>query len=221
MGVRVMKIMAVNGGPRKKWNTATLLNKVIEGAASAGAETELVYLYDLDFKGCRACYSCKLLGGKSYGKCAAKDELTPVLEQIHEIDGLVVGSPIYFWSLTGVARSFLERLLYPYVNAADPSVIPEKKIQTALILTMGASEDMMKTQGWDRQLQGLEAVMKGIFGMSESLFVHDTMPFDDYSKYAVSPLIDPAEKARIKKEVFPVFCEKAFDIGVRFAKAMV
>lgn len=37
-------------------------------------------------------------------------------------------------------------------------------------------------------------------------------------KYAVNPLVDPKEKARIKKEVFPVDCEKAFEMGVRFAK---
>ena len=41
--------MAFNGSPRKKWNTATLLNKALEGAASQGAETEIVHLYDLKF----------------------------------------------------------------------------------------------------------------------------------------------------------------------------
>ena len=46
-----MKVMAVNGSPRKKWNTATLLGKALKGAASKGAETELVHLYDLNFKG--------------------------------------------------------------------------------------------------------------------------------------------------------------------------
>ena len=44
-----MKVLAINGSPRKKWNTATLLEKAIEGAASVDAETELVHLYDLDF----------------------------------------------------------------------------------------------------------------------------------------------------------------------------
>ena len=44
-----MKIMAFNGSPRKQWNTATLLGKALEGAASQGAETELIHLYDLDY----------------------------------------------------------------------------------------------------------------------------------------------------------------------------
>jgi hypothetical protein len=47
-----MKVIAFNGSPRKKWNTATLLEKALEGAASQGAETKLIHLYDLDFKGC-------------------------------------------------------------------------------------------------------------------------------------------------------------------------
>jgi multimeric flavodoxin WrbA len=46
-----MKVMAINGGPRKKWNTAILLGKALEGAESQGAVTELVHLYDLTFKG--------------------------------------------------------------------------------------------------------------------------------------------------------------------------
>ena len=52
-----MKIMAFNGSPRKKnWNTVTLLEHALQGAASAGAETELVQLYDLDFSGCISCH---------------------------------------------------------------------------------------------------------------------------------------------------------------------
>jgi multimeric flavodoxin WrbA len=87
-----MKVIAINGSPRKGWNTATLLNRALEGAASEGAETELIHLYDLDFKGCISCFACKLKGGKSYGQCAVKDELTPLLKQIEEeADALVIG----------------------------------------------------------------------------------------------------------------------------------
>lgn len=81
-----MKVYAINGSPRKKWNTATLLEKALEGAASKGAETELVHLYDLDFKGCTSCFSCKLKEGKSYGNCAMNDGLTPVLSKLAEAD---------------------------------------------------------------------------------------------------------------------------------------
>jgi hypothetical protein len=74
-----MRVLAINGSPRKKWNTATLLQNALDGAASQGAETELVHLCDLDFKGCTSCFACKLKSGKSYGKCAVQDGLTSVL----------------------------------------------------------------------------------------------------------------------------------------------
>ena len=75
---QIMKVIAINGSPRKNWNTATMLEKALEGTASEGAETELIHLYDLNFKGCTSCFACKLKDGKSYGKCAMKDELTHV-----------------------------------------------------------------------------------------------------------------------------------------------
>lgn len=74
-----MKVLAINGSPRKTWNTATLLKKALEGAASQGAVTELVHLYDLTYKGCTSCFACKMIGGPSNGRCAMQDELRPIL----------------------------------------------------------------------------------------------------------------------------------------------
>ncbi len=54
-----MKILALNESPRKKWNTATLLKKALDGAASQGPKTELIHLYDLNYKGCISCFACK------------------------------------------------------------------------------------------------------------------------------------------------------------------
>jgi multimeric flavodoxin WrbA len=125
------KIIAVNGSPRKKWNTATLLEKAMEGASSAGARTELIHLYDLDFKGCISCFACKTRGGKSYGRCAVTDDLTPVFQEIEEADAVVLGSPIYFGAVTGEMRSFLERWLFPYLTYTDPpQTLFPKKIRT-------------------------------------------------------------------------------------------
>jgi len=77
-----MKVLAINGSPRTKCNTATLLNNALEGAASQRAETELVHLYKLNFKGCISCFACKLKNGESYGRCAVKDDLTPILKKL-------------------------------------------------------------------------------------------------------------------------------------------
>jgi multimeric flavodoxin WrbA len=60
-----MKAIAVNGSPRKGWNTATLLRKALAGAKKNGAETDLVHLYGLSYRGCISCFACKKIGGKS------------------------------------------------------------------------------------------------------------------------------------------------------------
>ena len=115
-----MKVIAFNGSPRKKWNTATLLAKALEGAASQGAGTELFHLYDLDFKGCISCFACKTKGGKSYGRCAVEDDLRPILKKVLKADAIILGSPIYFGTVSGEMRSFMERLLFPFRPYADP-----------------------------------------------------------------------------------------------------
>ncbi len=74
-----MKVIAFNGSPRKEWNTATLLQHALQGAAAQGAETELIHLYDLTYTGCTSCFACKRKGGKSYARCAVQDGLTQPL----------------------------------------------------------------------------------------------------------------------------------------------
>lgn len=213
-----MKVLAINGGPRTKCNTATLLNNALEGAASQGAETELVHLYKLNFKGCISCFACKLKNGESYGRCAVEDELTPILEKAGEADAIMLGSPIYLGTATGEMRSFMERLIFPYlVYDANHSTLFRRRIKTGLIYTMGAKEDQLKLMGYDQSFNIVEMVMRRIFGESESLLVTDTYQFDDYSKYE-SPLFNVQEKAKRRKEEFPRDCQKAFDMGVRFTQ---
>ncbi|GAB6266704.1 MAG: hypothetical protein STSR0001_21510 [Methanothrix sp.] len=60
------RVIAINGSPRKTWNTTTLLENALRGAESAGAKTELVHLYDLEYKGCTSCFACKLKDGKRW-----------------------------------------------------------------------------------------------------------------------------------------------------------
>lgn len=211
-----MKMIAINGSPRKKWNTATLLEKALEGAASEGAETEIIHLYDLNFKGCTSCFACKLKGGSSYGKCAMKDELSPMLDRLKDADAVILGSPIYLGNSTGEMRSFMERYVFPFlVYSTDlPSLYP-KNIPVGFIYTMGIKEENFDMFGLNKIIKLNETIATRIFGYSESLYSTDTYQFDDYSKYVA---FDPGEKANRRKEVFPQDCEKAFEMGARFVK---
>ena len=213
-----MKVIAVNGSPRKKWNTATLLERALEGAASKGAETELVHLYDLDFKGCVSCFACKMIDGPSYGRCVVRDDLTPLLKAVLDVQALILGSPIYYGTVTGEIRSFMERLLFPFSPYIDPpgSLFP-RKISTGFIFTLGATEEMAKELGFGHHISWIVMILERIFGASESLCSYDTYQFEDYST-VFAPRFDPEKKAQRRREVFPLDCAKAFEMGARFAR---
>jgi multimeric flavodoxin WrbA len=214
-----MKVIAFNGSPRKNWNTATLLNNALEGAASRGAETELIHLYDLNFKGCISCFSCKLKGGKSYGRCAVNDDLKPVFNRIEQADALIFGSPIYFGQVTGEMRSFLERLLFQYlVYDGKGTSLFDRKIKTGFIYTMNVREEYLERIGYAQNFNGMKKLLERFFGASETLLATDTYQFDDYSKY-VTTGIDAEAKAKRRQEVFPEDCKKAFDLGIRLCTA--
>lgn len=215
-----MKVIGVNGSARKRWNTATLLEKAIAGAASEGAKTGLFHLYDLNYKGCISCFACKIKNGKSYGKCAVKDALTPLLKKVNKADVIILGSPIYFGSVTGEMRSFMERLLFPLTTYTDPpGSLWSRKVRTAFIYTLGATKKMAKERGFDKHIVANEMLMKRILGASETLCSYDTYQFEDYSK-VYAPRFDPKKKAKVRAEVFPNDCDKAFNMGARLIREL-
>jgi multimeric flavodoxin WrbA len=213
-----MKVIAFNGSPRKQWNTSMLLEKALEGAKSQGAETELIHLYDLNYKGCISCFACKTKGGKSYGKCAVTDDLMPVFRKIEEADTLIFGSPVYLGHVSGEMHSFMERLVFQYLTYTDPpGSLFNRQVKTGFIYTMGVPEDVMNQMGYGQFINLISMFLTRIFGHSESLCSFDTLQFEDYSKY-VAPRFNPEHKAKRRKEVFPLDCDKAFEMGQRLTK---
>lgn len=219
MGNGLMKVMAFNGSPRKRWNTAALLEKALAGAASAGAETKLVHLYDLAFRGCASCFACKLRDGRNFGACGLRDELSPILAEAVEADALILGSPIYFGGVTGEVKSFMERLMFPLMqyDAAYSSLFP-RKINTAFVLTMNVAEDDIANRGYVSSFQNNENFMRRVFGNCETLCSCDTYQFEDYGRY-VTDRFDVVQKKARRDAVFPQDKEKAFALGVRLAGA--
>lgn len=210
-----MKIIAINGSPRKDWNTATLLKNALEGADSAGAETETVHLYDLDFRGCRSCFACKTKGGAFYGKCAVNDGLSPLLEKTADADAVLLGSPIYFSSVTGMMRSFMERWMFPNLAYSNPyRSLVSKKRKTGFIYTMNIPEARFNESPLRHLLESNEASLELLFGPVETLRSFDTLQFSDYSK-VFSDMFDPEHKAARRRDVFPDDCRRAFEMGAR------
>ncbi|MDR3109730.1 MAG: flavodoxin family protein [Planctomycetaceae bacterium] len=213
-----MKLLAINGSPRKDWNTAQLLQKVVEGAASCGAEMELVHLVDLTFSGCVSCFGCKRIGGVSYGRCAIRDELTPLLQKAHEADFLVLGTPFYFSTETAQMRAFQERLwfqYYLYSKIKDP-LSPRKKA-TALIYTMNIHEVDMEEYGKTNIVKRAKMIMERLFAPCEVLLSCNTKQFNNYDNYETD-IFDVSEKLKRHEEIFPKELEQAYQLGMKLVR---
>lgn len=210
-----MKLLAINGSPRKKWNTAQLLEQVVAGAASGGAQARLEHLRDLDYSGCVSCFHCKDPQGKSYGRCVLKDDLRGLLDEVHEADVLVLGTPFYFSTETALTRAFLERLWFQYFlyTHTKPPLSPRKKA-VALLYTMNVKEEAIVPFHKDVIIDRAKYLMETLFAPTEVFLCTDTKQVKDYSKYEVD-IWDTAAKDRRHEEVFPQDLARAFDLGAR------
>lgn len=100
-----MKIIGLVGSPHKsKGSTARLLQIVLEGARSEGAETEVMYLSGKNVLPCKACDTCHKKEG-----CPQKDEFERIKQKILEADGLILGSPNYIFSVSAQMKAFMDR----------------------------------------------------------------------------------------------------------------
>lgn len=102
-----MKILLINGSPKKEGNTYVALHEVQKALEAEGIETELIHVGHKAIRGCVACNRCVELG-----RCAVDDMVNEVAPKFNEADGIVVGSPVYYASPNGTLLSFLDRLFY-------------------------------------------------------------------------------------------------------------
>lgn len=100
-----MKVLGFVGSPRKNGNTDILVKTVLDGVSSCGAETELIYLSDLDFDACVGCEGCR----DSF-RCVKSDDMQNIYEKLEAADGIVLGSPTYFYNISSLVKAFIERL---------------------------------------------------------------------------------------------------------------
>ena len=207
------KIIAVNAGPRKGWNTDTLITQASKGAESAGAEIERFDLFSLEaYTGCISCFGCKKERFK--GHCICCDGLTPVLDAIRESDGLIIGSPNYLGNLTASFRALYERLIFQYLtyNAENPSC-NERPIPVLLIMTSNAPDT-----AYAGLLEEYRQTFDRLVGPAEVFVSGETRQLRDYSKTDWEWTYFDAEARYERHEtVFPKECEKAFELGAQLA----
>lgn len=206
------KIIAINAGPRKGWNTDRLVQAAAEGAREAGAEVEFIDLYKLDkYTGCISCFGCKQ--PDTYGKCVCRDGLYDVLEKIRCADGLVIGSPNYLGNLSAGFRALYERLVFQSLtyNMETPCC-NEHKIPVLLIMTSNCGEEMYDAVGYTPMLEGYKATLINFVGPTQVLCCGNTLQVKDYSKFNWT-MFDPAAKKAHHDETFGSYLEKATEMG--------
>jgi multimeric flavodoxin WrbA len=97
-------ILAVYGSPRRKGNTATLLDRAVHGAQEAGAQVEKIFLRDLKLSPCLEIYGCK-----ETGRCIIQDDFQRVYDQLLACQGLMLASPIFFYSVSAHTKMLIDR----------------------------------------------------------------------------------------------------------------
>jgi len=102
--VSSMKVLGIYGSPRKGGNTDILLDKVLEGARSAGAEVTSIYVRDLKIAGCRECGGCD-----KTGKCVVKDDMQTVYPMLEAADVIFLASPVFFYGISSQAKALIDR----------------------------------------------------------------------------------------------------------------
>ena len=205
------KIVVVNAGPRKGWNTDTLLMEAARGAEAAGAEIVKFDLFKLEkYTGCISCFGCKR--EKFKGHCICRDGLTPVLDAIREADGLIIGSPNYLSELTASFRALYERLIFQNLtyNAETPCC-NEHPILVLFIMTSNAPDTM-----YTGLVENYKNALTSFVGPTESFVSGNTLQLKDYSKTDWPwTLFNPDEKLQRHETIFPEECKKVFEMGKR------
>ena len=208
------KIIAVNVGPRKGWNTDTWIAEAAKGAESTGATVERFDLFQLEkYTGCISCFGCKR--EKNKGHCVCRDGLTEVLDAIREADGLIIGSPNYLGEMTASFRALYERLVFQNLtyNRETPCC-NQNPIPVLLIMTSNAPDT-----AYMGLLQNYQQTLNGFVGPTQIFVSGNTLQLKDYSKLDWEwSMFDPEAKKLRHETVFPQECAKVYDMGAVLAK---
>jgi multimeric flavodoxin WrbA len=118
-----MKIIGINGSPRKDGNTSILLNTVFEELHKEGIETETIVIGNKKHHGCTGCALCF---EKKDGRCQlpVNELFNSAIAKIAESDGVVIGSPVYFADVTAETKAFID--VAGYVNRSKPEMFRRK-----------------------------------------------------------------------------------------------
>jgi len=158
-----MRVTAFCGSPRVNGNTRALVDEVIRGAGSGGAECEVVDIGRLHIAPCRACSSCRRTG-----ECIQKDDMQSLYPRLLESDVLVFGTPVYFWGASAQMKAFVDR----WYAIAEGDASEKLRGKKAIVVTAYADDDPNTPEHvvgmFRRALDYLGIELVGVLGVSAS-----------------------------------------------------
>jgi len=103
------KVILINGSPKAQGNTYQALKLVSDQLENEGISTEIIHIGNKNIRGCLACGACQINKNE---KCAIEDDVNEIIQKLKTADGIVIGSPVYYASIAGTMKSFLDRTFY-------------------------------------------------------------------------------------------------------------
>jgi multimeric flavodoxin WrbA len=191
------QIVAIYGSPRRRGNTATLLKHAVQGAVDAGAQVDEIILRDLKMSPCLEIYACK-----KEGRCAIKDDFHQVVDQILSAKGLILASPIFFYTVSAHTKILMDRCQSLWVKKYWIDKVPfgqwEPK-RKGLFISVGATKGK-------KLFNGVLLTVKYFFDVLDMELFHSLL-------YRRLEFEDDVLK-------YPEYLEEAYRAGKALAKAI-
>ncbi len=196
MGVYIMRALVILGSPRINMNTDILLNEVIKGLQSQNVEVEKIVLGQLKFDPCIACDACA-----ETGHCYKRDDLTDIYDKFNDSDIIVVGSPMYFNSVTAITKAMIDRCQTYWSSKykLNRSSIDKNKRRRGMFVGVGGT----KYENLEKDFIGATVVMELFFKAINT-------------EYMYNILVDNTDRVFVgdRKELL----KKAYSMGIKLAK---
>lgn len=143
------KVVVISSSPRKKGNSDMLAKEFAKGASDAGNEVKYIAVRDLNLQFCRGCLYCQ-----SHEKCVISDSVNGLLDDVQNADVLVFATPVYYYSVSGQLKTFLDRL--------NPLFPRENKFKSVYLISACAEEEYSAFDGTIKAVEGWIDCFEGV-----------------------------------------------------------
>lgn len=145
------RIIGFVGSPKRDGNTGILMQRFMKGVAEGGGESKIHYLNMLKVTPCQACGYCQ-----THDRCVINDDLTPILLEISKADGIVIGSPVYFFQVSAQTKALIDRF-FSFLNPDFTHRLGAGK-RTAMIFSQGSPEQHAFDAYFDLTAHALKSI---------------------------------------------------------------